>query len=202
MDGQTIGIAIAIVAAVALATGLIWLFGFGRRNEWPEGESFRTNHGRHLATVVWSPAARPLYGSQKLAVALAVAHAAASVAAAWKEVKGTTEAQGRLAEVGLWVLADEEFEVMARKTQPHLDPKNVSAWLVHVPRRLGSGPPMAVMRFSLVEHALKTGQPLIHEFLHDVGLLHDRGHTDPTVWSRRDDVLQVEERAAQIFGAT
>ena len=58
---------------------------------------------------------------------------------------------------------------------------------------------MAVVRGSLLSHMERTGQPLIHEYLHALGLYHDRKHEDLTVWERRDDVVQVEEKAESLY---
>lgn len=194
-QGEVIGLVISVVATLALAGGFVWLFVFGRRNEWPAGLRIEQVVGGHNATVIWHPGS----GGSSL-VAASVARAALATANAWSELKGTDEAVKTLGHVAVWLLPDAEFDREAASVNPYRDPKHVAAYLVHVRRRLGQGPPMAVVRASLQDRMQKSGQPCIHEFLHAVGdLYYDGAHRDATVWAKSDAVEQVEERAEAIY---
>jgi hypothetical protein len=172
-----IGLAITTAAALALLVGIGWLLIFGTRNEWPDGTRVSATFRGHSAEVVWARGAN-VAGAD----VLAVAKAAWAVSRAWRIVRGENRF-GDLELVGAWILPDDAFEIEAAKS--HADPSAAQAYLVHVRRRLGQGPPLIVMRASLVAHLVETGQPAIHELLHAMpGLYGDRLHVTADVWEK------------------
>lgn len=196
MDGQTIGLIITIVAVVALLIGFGWLFIFGTRNEWPEGERKVGRAGGFTSHVIWSPA---MSGRRVPLLARATAEAARATTQAWREHHGS-DPPDSLHVVAAYVLTDEEFEDRIAKSMPWASPEKMQSYLTHTRRRLGHGPPMAVMRGSLQDHLMRTGQPAIHEYLHALGgLIYDRVHENAETWAEDDDVWQIEERAAELF---
>lgn len=187
-----IGLAITIAAALALLVGFGWLLIFGRRDEWPAGKRVTVTFRGHVADVVWAQ------GVSVADASVAVAKAAWAVGRGWKTIRDENRF-GELQRVAAWILPDDAFEVEAAKS--HADPTSTQAYLVHVPRRLGQGPPLIVMRASLVTHLIKTGQPAIHELLHAMpGLYGDRLHTTADVWEARD-FGTVEGSAAALYRA-
>ncbi len=176
-----IGLAITIAAVLALLVGIGWLLIFGRRDEWPEGKRVRAEFRGHVAEVVWARGAS-VTGSANLAVV----KAAWSVTRAWRIVRGENRFKD-VERVAAWILPDAAFELEAAKS--HADPTATQAYLVHVRRRLGQGPPLIVMRASLVAHLVETGQPAIHELLHAMpGLYGDRLHQTADVWETSGSV--------------
>lgn len=198
-EDQIIGLIITIAAVVAITTGLVWLFVFGIRPEWPEGIRSEATYRGHRAIVVWHESYRP-NSTDRESIALQVAKAAWVTGRAWREKKGDN-VFGDLETVGAWILADGAFEEEAAKAHPGRDPLSIAAWLGKGMQRLGNGPPMPIMRESHVDHLERTGQPAIHELLHSLGgLYHDRAHADASVWADpANPEISVEERAQELF---
>lgn len=198
MDWIGIGLAITIAAVAALLVGVGWLLIFGRRDEWPEGRRDTIMFRGHQADVVWSAGPVHVDVDVDITASLAIARAAWAVFNAWRDVRGESRF-GDLERVAAWILPDGDFEREAAMS--HADPKGIQAYLVHVRRRLGQGPPLIVMRASLVAHLAETGQPAIHELFHAMpGLYRDRAHATVDVWERHGDET-AERRAAMLYRA-
>lgn len=174
-EGQIIGLVITIVAVAALLAGLVWLFATGTKPKWPEG-AWRTEtdlYDYHVV-VVGAPST-----PMRQTLGVRAARAAFALHKAWEKAPAIKPA--KLKSFGVHVLMDDAFEKTVNWGE---DPKVVRAYLANAQQRLGDPPPLIVMRASLVEHTIQTGQPVIHELIHGAGsgLMMDRSHATRSVW--------------------
>lgn len=191
-EGQIIGTTIAVLAGVAFLAGLIWLFATGRTPKWPEGEAkAQADLDGFTAVVIWGRGVAPAP-----LLAIRAVKAAAALRDAWAELERPPY---KMQTFGVHVLADADFEA----THP-VGPKHGAtsqAYLGSASQRLGDPPPMVVMRASLADHAMATGQPIIHELLHDIGALrYDREHETEGVWDMPGvPGVSVEKLASAVY---
>jgi len=168
-----VGLIILIVTLVAFAAMITFMLATGFKNQWPAGERVESTYKGHKLTLITGPETK----TDSLPwdkVASHFVRAMWATSAAFEEVKEGDPK--KLAEGAVLVLSEEEYEDRAG---PFL--QSSVSFQVTVPRRIGHGPLLVVMRASLVEHAVKTGEPIIHEFIHGIG--GDYYHKDETWWN-------------------
>jgi len=173
---------IIFLAPVALLIfAALWLLWLGRRPTFPKGTRLTESRGRfEVHTVSQYTDNHPNVSLKELAHVCALAVWATGTA--WtRKING--EAWEEIKEVCVYFVDDAYFEA-----QPWTQIQTAAAFLVNTGASVGAGLPMAVIRASLVNEVLKTGEPVIHEMCH--GLLRhytkpdrDREHTDPAVWT-------------------
>lgn len=167
-----IGLIILIAALVVFAAMAAFMLATGFRNQWPEGPRFTSEYQGHKLTLIVDP--KVPSGSDWGAAARVFAKALWAVAQADKE-RGDGK-PGDLKEGAVHLLDDAEYESHAGTTL-----RSSNAYKVNVRRRIGHGPHLVVMRSKLLEYALKSGEPVIHEFVHAAG--GDYHHKDEQWWS-------------------
>lgn len=195
-EGQIIGLTITIIAVIALVAGLVWLFVWGSRPEWPDAEARSEVSINGIGVVVlWGRGSTP--GSSFALRFLLPVHAVQAVQSLRKAWTQSGRPPYKFGTFGVYVLNKYDFEASITWGD---DPSKVQAYLSSAVQRLGDPPPMVVLRSSLVQHAIDTGQPIIHELLHDIGgLRYDRGHKDPLVWDMPGHEDSIEALAQQHY---
>lgn len=184
MEGESvIGLVITVVTVVVLVGGLVTFLILGVRDELPKGVLATATFNGYEGTVVLDQyTGQHTVRARHEDAAHTAARAAWATAMAWKGVKSEDRSKA-LKRVVVWVREDSAFNDMVRQSMPGRDPSNVAAFLLFVRRRIGQGPPMPVVRASLLDHLIETGSLVIHELLHaDSALIHDRQHKTVGVW--------------------
>jgi len=168
------GLIITISASLALIFMFGVLFAIGFRPQWPDGARFVEKRGPYTLTLIVTDDARRETKETAFApVAAMYGKALWATAQGWHIQKGGSTDD--LSEAAVLLLSDAEYE----SREPTL--KDSNAHQTWVPKRIGHGPILVVMRASLTTHAVHTGEPVIHELIHALG--GSRDHKDITMWS-------------------
>lgn len=167
------GLIILIVTIVAFAAMVVFMLATGFNNQWPDGARFVVTRAGTKLTLIVDPAVDP--GDLTwMDVARDFSRAQWATSLAAQAAKKADEKA--LQEIAVLLMEDAEYEA---RTHPAI--KNSGAHQVWVGRRIGHGPILVVMRRKLVDHARKTGEPIIHELIHAAG--GDRNHQDASWWT-------------------
>jgi hypothetical protein len=195
---------------------IIWMIWANRNWAWPKGERFTATYKGFRGTVILTNGAfeelniansATLSGTR---LAEYVAKSAWATDEAWRTVKPdpTHDPEARLSHVVAKLMTDKEFN--GTTPDEHEIRSNVSALLVKVGKRVGGEYlPLAVTRTKFVDRIEEAGQPLIHEWCHQLvwdapndGIkLYDYRHEDPRIWIGPGKQHSLEHHAVERFKA-
>lgn len=190
IEGQIIGIIIGIIAALAFVGGLIWLLVTGTKPIWPKGARVHSEvHYGHKPTLIWGEGVKIDWALME-----ASARAAFYLQKVWEN---SGKPKYKLKEFGVHILKRRDFENgITWRDHPEMD----NGYLTSASQRLGDPPPVIVIPDDMVKHAIDSGQPIIHELLHDRnGLRFDRDHMTYGVWKHTNGDRSIEALAQEAF---
>lgn len=176
----------ALVIAGFLAMG-IWALTYGRKIKYPDGIRV-TMHARTPSMRVVTVLDGDIEGmssSEAEDIAWACTDAVECAAIAWHKEGMPGNPWKSLELFCCWIRTERAYENDVLNWKEFV--KHTAAYLAQVPRAIGSGPPMAVIREKYIFSIKDFGQPVIHEALHHLAReytdpMADRNHVDERIW--------------------